>query len=40
MNGSELDDLDKLYKDDRLSYTAYPRSSHNSRESVVKIQVK
>lgn len=40
MNGSELDDLDNLYKDDRLSYTAYPRSSHNSRESVVKIQVK
>lgn len=40
MNGSELDDLDKLYKDDRLSYTAYPRSSHNSRESVVKIQAK
>lgn len=40
MNGSELDDLDKLYKDVRLSYTAYPRSSHNSRESVVKIQVK
>lgn len=40
MNGSELDDLDKLYKDDRLSYTAYPRSSYNSRESVVKIQVK
>lgn len=40
MNGSELDDLDKLYKDIRLSYTAYPRSSHNSRESVVKIQVK
>lgn len=40
MNGSELDDLDKLYKDVRLSYIAYPRSSHNSRESVVKIQVK
>lgn len=40
MNGSELDDLNGLYDNKQLSYTAYPRSSHNSRESVVKIQVK
>lgn len=40
MNGDDLDDLDGLYDNKQLSYIAYPRSSHNSRESVVKIQVK
>lgn len=40
MKGDDLDDLDGLYDNKQLSYTAYPRSSHNSRESVVKIQVK
>lgn len=40
MNGSELDNLKDLYSDKKLSYTNYPRSSHNSRDSVVKIQVK
>lgn len=40
MDGSESDDLNKLYSNTHLSYIAYPRSSHNSRESVVKIQAK
>ena len=40
MNGDELDNLKDLYINKNLSYVNYPRSSHNSRESVVKIQVK
>lgn len=37
---NSLDDLEELYSNKHLSYTSYPRSSHNSRESVVKIQTK
>ena len=40
MKGSELDNLKDLYGDKKLSYVNYPRSSHNSRDSVVKIQAK
>lgn len=40
MNGDKLDDLKDLYDNENLSYVNYPRSSHNSRESVVRIQAK